>query len=219
MAGQGNEIVRQRGFTLVEIMVAVGIMAVIMTIAIPTLFQNMHPDSMRKAVKDVMTICSDARARAILDGATMEVRIRPGDRTFSVGPAADSGGNEIGASRSFMFQGDEMVEQPAAGPGGGLPGRKDYKWGDRMDRRPAGGGGPVSGAVTLSPTIIIEGLGVNGEDWTEDEEARIRFRPNGTCDEMSIVLMSDKGERRNIWLEVVTGLAELEVDPTKFRDR
>ena len=30
-------------------------------------------------------------------------------------------------------------------------------------------------SVKLSPTIIIEGLGVNGEDWTEDEEALVRL--------------------------------------------
>ena len=60
---------------------------------------------------------------------------------------------------------------------------------------------------------------MSGEDWTEDEEAHVWFYSNGTCDEMSLVLLSDKGERRNIFLEVVTGLAEFEVDPLKFRDR
>ena len=67
--------------------------------------------------------------------------------------------------------------------------------------------------------IIIEGLGVNGEDWTEDESARVRFYPNGTSDEMSIVILAENQERRNIWLEVVTGLAEFEVDPQKFKAR
>ena len=79
------------------------------------------------------------------------------------------------------------------------------------------GGGSLS--AQLSPSIIIEGLGISGEDWTEDEEARVRFYSNGTCDEMSIVLLSDKGERRNIFLEVVTGMADYEVDPMKFRVR
>ena len=81
----------------------------------------------------------------------------------------------------------------------------------------SGGGGGMS--VKLSPSIRIEGLGVSGEDWTEDEEAHVWFYANGTCDEMSLVLLSDKGERRNIFLEVVTGMAEFEVDPLKFKDR
>jgi hypothetical protein len=70
--------------------------------------------------------------------------------------------------------------------------------------------------VKLSPSIVVEGLGVNGEDWTEDDEAHVRFYPNGTCDQMSVVLLSDKGERRNIWLEMVTGYADVESDPQKF---
>ena len=47
----------------------------------------------------------------------------------------------------------------------------------------------------------------------------MRFYPNGTSDEMSVVLLSDQNERRNIWLEVVTGLPELETDPHRFKVR
>ena len=85
----------------------------------------------------------------------------------------------------------------------------------------SGGGGENLSffSATLSDKITIEGLGINGEDWTEDETGRVRFYPNGTSDEMSIVLLSDRQERRNIWLEVVTGLAEFEVDPQKFKAR
>ena len=60
---------------------------------------------------------------------------------------------------------------------------------------------------------------MNGEDWTDDPVARVRFRSNGTCDEMSIVLIDDHNEARNIWLEVVTGLPELESDESKFKAR
>ncbi len=194
-----------RAFTLVELMVAVGMMAIFMSIAIPTLFQNMHRDSMRKAVSDVMEACSVARARAILDGAPMELRIHPVERTFSVGPAAQA---------------------PAGPPGSefgpeGLPERIDYQWGARMEDHGGGAGssGPSTFSVKLGQSIVIEGLGVNGEDWTEDPQASVRFYPNGTCDEMSVILLSDQGERRNIFLEVVTGFADLEVDPLKFRVR
>lgn len=182
-------------------MVAVGIMAIIMSIGLPAFTRNMHQDSMRKAVQDVMEVCSDPRARAILNGIPMELRIRPAERGFSV--AAVSGSSE-----------DESM-----GPKSGLPDRVDYKWGDRMVEHPASTSESASLSVKLSSSIIIEGLGVNGEDWTEDAEARVRFYPNGTSDQMSIVLLSDKGERRNIWLEVVTGMAEFEVDPLKFRVR
>ena len=84
---------------------------------------------------------------------------------------------------------------------------------------PKGGGGAASFSITLPAGIRIEGLGVNGEDWSEDEMARVRFYPNGTCDEMSLIVVSEKNERRNIWLEVVTGFAEFETDPLKFKVR
>ena len=88
------------------------------------------------------------------------------------------------------------------------------------DRAPrSGGGGGSIFTVTLSDRIIIEGLGINGLDYTEDEVSRVRFFPNGTSEEMSLILLSDRNERRNITLEVVTALAEFEVDPNKWKDR
>src|SRR5438046_5050138 len=73
-----------RAFTLIELMVVVAIMAIVMTIAIPTIYQQLHPESMRKAVSDVMEACSHARARAILEGVQTDLVIRPGDRQFEV---------------------------------------------------------------------------------------------------------------------------------------
>src|SRR5438477_5959589 len=69
-------------FTLIEIMVVVAIMGIVMTIAIPTVYQQLHPESMRKAVSDVMEACATARARAILDGAPMALVIHPADQRF-----------------------------------------------------------------------------------------------------------------------------------------
>src|SRR2546421_171491 len=80
-----------RAFTLIEIMVVVAIMGIVMTIAIPTVYQQLHPESMRKAVSDVMEACSHARARAILDGVQIDLVIRPADRQFDVTAGASSG--------------------------------------------------------------------------------------------------------------------------------
>ena len=188
-------------------MVAVGIVAMFLTIAVPSLYRAVNEDSMRYASEKVMEVCRDARARAILDGKTMELRIRPADRTFSVAATAEAA-SPAGAPGGFGFD------------GGSLPGREDYQWGDRMRGHPGSATGPVSPPFKLGQSIAIEGLGVNGEDWTEDEEARVRFYPNGTCDAMSIVLHSlSDNERRNIYLEEVTGLAEMESDRFKFKAR
>ena len=42
-------------------------------------------------------------------------------------------------------------------------------------------------------------------------EARVRFFSNGTSDELTLVLQSDKGEMRKITLEPMTGHAEVEI--------
>jgi type II secretory pathway pseudopilin PulG len=180
-------------------MVVVGMMAVLMTVAFPFMKDMLNRRGMARAVADVTEACSHARAQAILNGVETALVIRPGDRQLSVMPAGRGGG--LGSDRLFS------------------PSVSGEEW--RMEEAPSApaSGGMAAFSVRLPDTILIEGLGVNGEDWTEDEEARVRFYPNGTCDEMSIVLLSDKMERRNIWLEVVTALAEVETDPEKFRAR
>jgi len=185
-------------FTLIELMVVVAIMGIVMTISIPAIYQQLHPESMRKAASDVMEACSHARARAILNGAETDLVIRPGDRQFTVSSAI----------RSPASGQNQMFSPDVAG----------NDW--RSAAKPAGsGGGEGEFSVKLSDRIMVEGMGINGEDYTEDEVGRVRFYPNGTSDEFSIVLLSDKGERRNITLEVVTALADMESDPQKFKAR
>jgi len=57
-------------------MVVIGILAIIMSIAIPSVYQQMQKDGMRAAVSDVLEACGHARARAVLDGTVCELTIR-----------------------------------------------------------------------------------------------------------------------------------------------
>ena len=187
-------------FTLIELMVVVAIIVFIMMIGI--LFVWMAIDNgkgMTKAMKDIQEACSHARAIAILQQTTSELRIRPHDGTFDVGASSSSSR----ATDTFS------------------PDVNGNEW--RTSTRGSGGGSreSVKGFNAKLPEgIQIEGLGINGEDWTDDEEARVRFYPNGTCDAMSVVLRSmESDERRNVWLEVVTGLPEVESDLRQFRVR
>ena len=63
-------------------------------------------------------------------------------------------------------------------------------------------------AAEFDPSVVIEGLGINNFDYTESDEARVRFFANGTSDEMTLVL-SCVGEYRKITLEVTTALASV----------
>src|SRR5437762_14148606 len=91
-----------RAFTLIELMVVVAIMGIVMTIAIPTIYQQLHPESMRKAVSDVMEACGHARARAILDGMETDLVIRPADRQFDITAAASPGPSSVPQENSLF---------------------------------------------------------------------------------------------------------------------
>ena len=57
----------------------------------------------------------------------------------------------------------------------------------------------------LPADVMVEMWDVNMTEFKDAEEARVRFYPNGMCDEMTVVLHSDKGEWRKITLEITTG--------------
>ncbi len=70
--------------------------------------------------------------------------------------------------------------------------------------------GPNPFAAEFPPNVWIELMGVNFIEMQNAEEARVKFQPNATCDEFTMVLMSDDHHGRKISLEVVTGLVDSE---------
>jgi prepilin-type N-terminal cleavage/methylation domain-containing protein len=186
-------------FTLIEIMIVVAIIAILMTISIPSIRTALEGGrGINGAVKMVQEACSDARAMAILDQRPVDLVIRPHDGTVDVSPAGATASAE-----SLDVAGNEWRMQESGGgrKGGGTEMKQKYP-------------------AKFPDGVQVEGLGLNGLDWTEDEVAHVRFYLNGTSDEMTLVLYRpETNERRNVWLEVVTGLAEIEVDPKKFKAR
>jgi prepilin-type N-terminal cleavage/methylation domain-containing protein len=170
-----------RAFTLIEIMVVVGIMGIILAMGIPSIIRVLKREGMRKAVNDVVEVCSNARARAILSGQQTEVVFYPLEGRFSVGGSSSA---------------------PAAGDSGGISVHAPSP-------SPAGSG--LSGQ--LPDEITIEMLDINLLEYKESDSARIHFYPNGTSDEMTLVLHStnekdQKDAWQKVWLEVTTGLAD-----------
>lgn len=169
------DISARRAFTLIEIMVVVGIIAIIVGIGIPSLVMSLKREGMRKAVNDVTEVLSSARAQAILSGNEVHVMFYPLERRFSVGgspPAA------------------EYTGEPAP--------------------KPQRSSAPTSLSGQLPEEISIEMFDVNLLEYRESEWVRVRFFPNGTSDEMTLVLRSPKNEWQKISLEVTTGLATAE---------
>jgi prepilin-type N-terminal cleavage/methylation domain-containing protein len=61
----------------------------------------------------------------------------------------------------------------------------------------------------FSEKIMVEMLDVNLMEYKDSEIARVRFYPNGTCDELTVVLHSVDNEWRKVWLEVTTSLINI----------
>jgi type II secretory pathway pseudopilin PulG len=158
-------------------MVVVGIMAIVMTMTVPFVYKVRHREAINKAVRDVMEVCSQARAQAILQGKMTELLFYPKQKRCQV---AGYAGEKTPAP-------EELGEAGAAPP------------------PPANSG---LGA-TINDTITIEMLDVNLTEYKGEDFARVRFFPNGTCDEFTLVLHSDKGEWYKIWLEITTSLANV----------
>lgn len=55
----------------------------------------------------------------------------------------------------------------------------------------------------------IKMLDVNLREFKDADSATVHFFPDGTCEEMTLVLESDKNEWKTITLEVTTGLASV----------
>lgn len=170
-----------RGFTLIEIMIVVGIAALVMAWGGPAVAHAVRKDAFRQAVSDVMEGCSHARARAILQGVSMELVITAESGSLAVQPCRDREDQRIpdfGVSTPSAVQAVE----------GSTVGLKPF-------------------SARLSENVAVELLDVNFRDHMELGEARVRFHPNGTSDDFTIVLRSPSGERRTVTLDVLTGLA------------
>jgi prepilin-type N-terminal cleavage/methylation domain-containing protein len=183
---------RRRGFTLIEIMVVVAIMAIVLTMGVPLVYRLSHKEPLRKATADLVELFSNARAQAILRSAATEVVFRPHEGTATIG-------------------------------GGSAPAPRETPRGDEMPaetRIPGGTGPTATTSVHLPESVRILLLAIDQMDRMDQETVRVRFYPNGTCDEMFMIYEGD-GQQRGITLEVTTGLASTldEQDLQEYRNR
>jgi prepilin-type N-terminal cleavage/methylation domain-containing protein len=169
-------------FTLIEIMVAIGIVAIILAIGIPSVYQQMHRDSMRQAIADVSELCRDARNEAVLRGVTVELRISPMNRTMSV---------NLGTAQAETGTSAVNTEQA---------------------RETFSAGGAASSSKKISDHIQFRALEVNLVPNPELADRSCLFYKNGTSDELQMVILSDRGEVRKITTDPVIGIADVEIE-------
>jgi prepilin-type N-terminal cleavage/methylation domain-containing protein len=187
------------GFTLVELLVVIAILGIIMGVSIPTLHRKFNPNSIEQAVKDVMDGCKNARAYAILQGVPVDMVFDGDTGVISLQPA---GGAKTAPADADALAPVDLVpsfEEPPARSSSAVSAET------------------LSFSARLSESVAIELMEVNFDDQLQYVEARVRFYPNGTCDECKILLLhQESGARRLITFEVSTGLADVE-DPLRLR--
>ncbi len=187
-AGHARQKANARAFTLLELVVVVGVMMIVLAMGIPAIRSATHRDPMSQAVVDFMNACQGtmehpgARSLAILRGKTMELRIFPQERRIEVGEAN---------SRANAGVVPANPAEPAA---------------DAVPKPPVATGY----SATISDRIGFKMLDVNFLDARGADEASVFFYPDGTSDEFNVILVSDAGEARRITLDIVTGLPLVE---------
>ena len=173
------------GFTLIEIMMVVGILGMVLAMGMPAFVQSIRKDPLRQAVSDIEEACSKARGAAIMRGSPVELVIRAEGGQLSVVPARDDNAEQTAASAEALGQPAEPSADKAASQS------------------------PVFSA-RLNENVAVTLLYVNLKDQMEAEETRVHFYPNGTSDEFTMIVQVGNGMRK-ISLECVTALATVEV--------
>lgn len=91
-------------FTLIEIMMVIGLIAIMFTVAIPAFARAHNQRPMKVATEKLMELLNTARAQAIVRGVTVELQMRPQDHTFEVVPLGGGGSGAMQKRGLFHFQ-------------------------------------------------------------------------------------------------------------------
>jgi Tfp pilus assembly protein FimT len=143
-------------------MIVVAIMGIVMTMSVPIVYKVWRKAPMRKAVSDVVEVCSHARARAIMQGTMTQVVFHPKENRLELSGAGS-------------------VPRPA-GEQGGAPGLS----------APAATGSGLSAQLSDQVIIETLDINMSGVEFNDVETATVRFYPNGISDEMRMILFDGR---------------------------
>jgi len=169
---------RRWGFTLIEIMIVIAIMAIVLTMGVPLVYQLGHKEPMRKATAELVELLSNARAQAILQNTVTEVVFRPHEGLATLAGVAPPAPRQ-------PLRGDEPPREASLTANPSLH---------------------STSSMQFHESVRILMLAIDQMDRVGEDAVRVRFYPNGTCDEM-FMIYEGGGKQRGISMEVTTGLA------------
>lgn len=158
----GLRSVQARAFTMLEIMMVIGILGLVLGMGAPAIYSSVKQGPMRKAITGVTEACDIAKSRAVLGGRRVKLTFHPQDRTYAV----------------------------EGGPIKGI--------------QPVG-----TGSGTIDESIDIEMLDINLIDRRSDASAVVVFFPDGTSDELTLILHSDNNHWVKLALDPTTSVLEI----------
>ena len=143
-------------------MIVVCIMGIVMAMSVPIVIKVWRKTPMREAVKDIVEVCSHARARAIMQGVETVVVFHPKENRLGLEGAA-------GQPHAASDAGDIVALSTPAASGSGLSAQLS----DRI----------------IIETLDVN---MSGIEFNDAEQVKIRFYPNGISDEMKMILFDGK---------------------------
>jgi len=183
-AGGRIPIATEKGFTLIEIMMVIGILGMVLVMGMPGFIQSIKKDPLRQAMSDIEEACTRARAAAILRGSPVELVIRAEGGLLNVVPSREDNAEQTAVGVDTTVPPEPSVDNAASQS-------------------------PVFTA-RLNENVAVTLLYVNLKNRMDAEETRVHFYPNGTSDEFTMIIQAGNGLRK-VSLECVTALATVEV--------
>ena len=181
---------RRSAFTLLELMLVIGVIMIAMTIGIPRLVHN-NETPLGGSISAVMDACASARSKAILSGKPMKVIVDAA--SYSVTVSAGTAKPKVVVETPGLDLANE--EMPEEAP------------------KPAPSTGPAfSGKI--HEDVGVPFLAVNFQPMEDIGRAEVVFHPIGTSDEFTIGMTHVTGENllRFVQLDSVTGLAYIKTE-------
>ena len=182
-------------FTLIELMVVMGLMMIILAIGVPKMVQG-NRSPLGESLNAVMEACAAARRQAILTGSTSRVTIRGAEEGTGFIISAGSGGGRSRAQKDRDINSDMagfLDETPEPAP------------------KPSAGAG-FSGRI--HDEVAVHFISVNFDESMDKDQVEVKFYFNGTSDEFTIGMRHEYGDAvlRFVQLDSVTGLAYIKTE-------